>query len=106
VSPVASGRGGAPEGAPRPCNTRRANAAHQISGLGMATTWFDELTRKLAARDGSAPVSDAGARPRRLAVGRQAPAFALPSTRGRRFDLVDLRRDGRALLLFVPYTGG
>ena len=33
-------------------------------------------------------------------------AFALPSTRGRRFDLVDLRRDGRALLLFVPYTGG
>jgi hypothetical protein len=98
---------GAPEGAPRPCDTRRANAAHQISGLGMATTWFDELTRKLAARDGSAPVSDAGARTcRRLAVGARAPGFALPSTRGRRFDLAELRRDGRALLLFVPYTGG
>jgi hypothetical protein len=73
----------------------------------MATTWFDRLTRKLAARDGSAPVSDAGARPRRrLTVGARAPAFALPSTRGRWFDLAELRRAGRPLLLFVPYTGG
>ena len=98
---------GVPLGAPRPCDPRRENAAHHFLGSGMATAWFDGLTRKLAARDGSAPVSDAGARTcRRLAVGRRAPAFALPSTRGRRFDLVDLRRDGRALLLFVPYTGG
>jgi hypothetical protein len=72
----------------------------------MANVAFDVLTRKLAERESAAAARSPGRRGRRTAVGARAPGFALPSTRGRRFDLVDLRRDGRALLLFVPYTGG
>jgi hypothetical protein len=73
----------------------------------VAKDWFESLTRKMAERDGPAPAPRTVRRSRpRPTIGERAPGFTLPSTRGSQVQLGDLRQAGRALLFFVPYTGG